>query len=165
MIANPQALIEDFIHVAKLAGLTIGKADLTHNNLPAPHTPRPLPNGKQAVYVFSLPVPSSLVLKVGKVRTNSNARFQFQHYNPQSAKSNLAKSLLLAEDRWGQIGVLALNESNVGEWLKTNVDRDHFFIGAEHDHYSLDLLEIFLQCRLRPIFENRILASTAGVHP
>jgi hypothetical protein len=55
-----------------------------------------------AAHVFSLsknygdrvPAGRNRILKVGKAGCNSNARFQSQHYNPSSAPSNLAHSLL-----------------------------------------------------------------------
>jgi len=37
MISNPKSLIDDFIKVAKLSGMSISKKDIFHQHLPAPH--------------------------------------------------------------------------------------------------------------------------------
>ena len=55
------------------------------------HIPLRLPANRAAVYIFKW---NDTYLKVGKVNANSNARYQSQHYNPNSSKSNLSKSLL-----------------------------------------------------------------------
>ena len=66
-----------------------------------------------AVYVFS---EKSQVLKVGKVGPNSQARYTSQHYNPKSARSTLAKSLLKERVSFSGYDV---NEGNVSAWPGT----------------------------------------------
>lgn len=153
MIDNVQNLISDFVAVAKLAGFSISSVDIEHEMLHAPHHPASLPIGKQAVYVFSLTNASKLVLKVGKVGSNSNARFLSQHYNPKSSNSNLSKSLLKDQSVWVKLEISDLSEINVGEWIKQNTDRDNFYLNSDFGLPLLSLLEVFLQCRLQPIFE------------
>jgi hypothetical protein len=153
MIDNVQSLISDFVTVARLAGFSIASVDITHEMLHAPHRPVSLPFGKQAVYVFSLTDVPQLVLKVGKVGSNSNARFLSQHYNPKSSNSNLSKSLLKDQSVWVKLGISNLSEINVGEWVKQNTDRDNFYLNSDFGLPLLSLLEVFLQCRLQPIFE------------
>ena len=153
MIPHPDNLITDFVRVTALAGMPIQTPDLTHELRRAPHMPRSLPTGVQAVYVFSLTSPSNLVLKVGKVGANSNARFQSQHYLPHAAKSTLAKSLLAHPERWSQLGIQTIDTTTVGGWLRQHTDRDHFFLAATQPAFLLSLLEAFLQCRFRPLFE------------
>jgi hypothetical protein len=153
MLHHPDALITDFVHVATLAHASISERHIVHVCLSAPHIPKPLPAGMQAVYVFSLTRPPYMVLKVGKAGSKSNARFQSQHYLPASSKSNLAKSLLNRSAMWPHLGIAALADQDVGPWLRAHTDRDHFFIAAEHGPFILALLEAFLQCRLRPTFE------------
>ncbi len=153
MIANPNILIADFVRVARIAGCRISEEEIDHQVLRAPHLQPSLRKGWQAVYVFSMPTSPLQVLKVGKAGPNSNARFQFQHYNPQSAPSNLAKSLISQKDTWTQLGIQSLDEGNVGQWIQQYVDRDNFFLKAGHGSLLLSLLEVFLQCRLQPIFE------------
>lgn len=158
MNIHPDVLIADFIQVAALAGIIITAQDVEYEILPAPHTrPKKLPVGKMAVYVFCT---ADKCLKVGKVGMKSHARFTSQHYSPGSAKSNLAKSLLndktsvgvsslffLADD------VTDLSENNVGTWIAQNTTRYHFYLDEARPRLLLSLLEVFLHCRLQPIFE------------
>jgi len=153
MLADSQALIRDFVQVAGLSGFAIGAEAVTHEVLPAPHEPHTLPKGNQAVYVFSLAPPGSTVLKVGKVGPRSNPRFVSQHYNPNSSRSNLAKSLLQHQETWHRLGITTLDEATVGDWLKTHTTRDHFYLDAGQSKLLLNLLETFLHGRLRPLFE------------
>ena len=153
MLADPQALIRDFAQVARLSDFAISAEAVTHEVLPAPHEPHALPQGNQVVYVFSLALPGSAVLKVGKVGPRSNARFVSQHYNPNSSRSNLAKSLLRHQEMWRQLGIATLDEATVGDWLKTHTARDHFYLDADQSKLLLNLLETFLHGRLRPLFE------------
>ena len=100
-----------------------------------------------AVYEFLW---RDVCLKVGKVGPNSQARYTSQHYSPSSSNSNLAKSIVSAR---ADLGVPDITESNVGAWIKSNVDRVNFLLDAEWGIPVLTLLESFLQCRLRPRFE------------
>ena len=100
-----------------------------------------------AVYVFSY---QGQALKVGKVGTKSQARYTSQHYNPGSVPSTLAASLLKESSA---INVSGLSKSNVTEWIKRNTDRFNLIIDETSGIRVLTLLESFLQCRLRPIFE------------
>jgi hypothetical protein len=67
---------------------------------------------------------------VGRVGPNSNARFQSQHYNPGSAMSSLARSLLEGEGLWSYLGIERLNDTDMGAWIRRNTDRDHFYLPA-----------------------------------
>ena len=148
MPTDPQLLIEDFRRVAEIAGVKIAPNALLIERLPAPHKPpSSLPRGKLAVYVFEW---KGQCLKVGKVGSNSQPRYTSQHYNPSISNSNLAKSVLAGRD---ELGISGVSESNVGTWIKTNVDRTNYLLDAECGIPVLTLLEPFLQCRLRPRFE------------
>ena len=148
MLPDPQPLIEDFRKVAGLAGVSVPKNALSVEKLPAPHKPPSvLPKGKMAVYVFAW---RGQCLKVGKVGPNSQARYTSQHYGASSSNSNLAKSILSVRD---ELTLSAVSESNVGAWIKANVDRTNFLLDASCGIPVLTLLESFLQCRLRPRFE------------
>lgn len=150
-----EELIADFVHVAILAGFELDMADIEYEVLEAPHRrPSTLRPGKQAVYVFCT---ASHCLKVGKVGSRSAARFTYQHYNPGSARSSLALSLI---NQWtvlqDDVRLAWENEvtaSNVGAWIEQNTTRYHFFIDEAQPRLLLSLLEVFLQCRLRPLFE------------
>jgi len=162
MLYDTGSLIADFILVAALSGFSIRETDIVHESLVGPHEPPTLPSGKCAVYVFSLTAwsqaegakPEPLVLKVGRAGPNTKARFEHQHYGVHRAPSTLAKSLLNAKDKWVSLGIESLNEENVGEWIKVNTDRDHFFLDASQEQI-LSHLETFLHGRLQPVFEGR----------
>jgi hypothetical protein len=145
---NPQSALNDFRAVAALAGIRLTEEDITIEQLPAPHVaPARLPAGMMAVYVFSL---GDEVLKVGKVGPNSHARYVYQHYNAGSAMSTLAGSLLADKT---QPQVVDLDPADVSEWIKRNIDRVNFVVSASLGVHALSLLEIFIQCRLKPRYE------------
>ena len=148
MIPDMKILVGDFIKVAHVAGANLAESDLTIQILPAPHhPPSSLPHGKMAVYIFFW---NEKCLKVGKVGSNSNARYTSQHYNPRSSNSNLAKSISLSKDK---LGLTDISEANVGTWIRSNTDRINILLGSHHGIPVLTLLESFLQCRLRPYYE------------
>jgi len=148
MIPDINTLINDFLKVADLAGVNLSQDALSFETLSAPHKPpSSLPKGKMAVYVFLW---KGECLKVGKVGPNSQARYTSQHYSPSSSNSNLAKSIVSAREKLGLSGV---SESNVGSWIKSNVDRVNILIDSGCGIPVLTLLESFFQCRLRPRFE------------
>lgn len=141
-------LVREFLQVAALAGACLRESDIQVEVLWAPHQPPShLPAGKMAVYVFTY---GSSVLKVGKAGPNSGARYTSQHYNPNSARSNLAASLGKAG---GAIGASGLTPDAAGSWIKENTDRTNFLLDIECGVPILKLLEAFLQCKLKPRFE------------
>ncbi len=145
---SPDAIVEDFGAAARLAGIDLGPDDIEIEALPTPHVPPTrLPPGKMAVYVFSR---GDGVLKIGKVGPKSQARYTSQHYNPGSAMSTLAGSILADREF---LSAVAVDERNVGQWIKTHVDRANLLVSSAHGIAVLNFLEAFLQCRLKPRFE------------
>ena len=103
-----------------------------------PHSaPRKLPDGKMAVYTF---IYDGNFLKIGKAGPNSNARYTSQHYNPGSANSNLAKSLI--ED--AEMEIYGLTENNVSDWIKYNCRRIDIEMDADLGVFTLELVEAVL---------------------
>lgn len=144
----PETAINDFRTVARLAGVELPNEAIGLENLSAPHVPpTKLPLGKMAVYVFSN---GPDVLKVGKVGAKSQARYTSQHYNPGSALSTLAASILADRER---LGLDNVDEANVGRWIRDNIDRVNFLMDERFGVPVLTLLETFLQCRLKPRYE------------
>lgn len=93
-----QTDLQALVKAASLAGFEISTEDvsLIHWRAGATcHIPTRLPKGYSAVYVFKW---NDVCLKVGKVNSNSNARYQSQHYHPNSSPSNLSKSLMSKPD-------------------------------------------------------------------
>lgn len=82
-----------------------------------PHKIQKLPENSMAIYMFKY---KDEYLKIGKVGSKINPRFTSHHYNPNSAKSSLAKCIIndgeLNKDK-------SLNESNIKEWMKNNLQR------------------------------------------
>lgn len=147
MSIDVEAIIRDFEQVAQLAGVVLDPASFTTEELPAPHRPTGLPLNSMAVYVFSY---KGRTLKVGKVGPNSDARYRSQHYSARSSASNLASSLLKNP---GPIGNPAVSVDSVGDWIRDNTNRVNFILDKNVGIEVLNLLESFVQCRLRPVYE------------
>ena len=158
MIDNPGTLLREFAESANETGIAVESVE--HEAQLAPHQPHKLPAGKCAVYVFSLslkygvvcPAGVNRVLKVGRVGPRSNARFLSQHYNPRSARSTLAGSLVKSSVLWRYLGIIEMSEATVGEWIRDNLDRDNFYLSATRVS-ELPILERYLRGRLGPVFE------------
>lgn len=144
----PDQTLADFATVARLAGVSLATDDIRIEALPAPHEPpKRLPAGKMAVYVFTY---GDDVLKVGKAGPKSQARYTSQHYNPGSARSTLAASIIADAER---IGLSEADRAKIWNWIQTHVDRVNILLPAELGVPVLTLLESFLQCCLRPRYE------------
>ena len=111
-----------------------------------PHKPGGLKNGHMGVYTFIF---QDTFLKVGIVGPNSNARFLSQHYNPKSAQSTLASSLLNDPS----MRELGLTEENVGAWIKANCRRIDILIDADISIFARDLIEKSFHYRFEPKYE------------
>ena len=146
--------------VLRAAGYDIADADIQYEWTPAPHhPPSSLPTGMQAVYCFIL---GDQCLKVGKAGPNSAARYVSHHYGA-SAPSTLAKSIASARDAAMQ--VLRRNQRDaldttdirsVGAWIRNNTGRLNVLAPASAGPNALSLIEAFLQCRLKPLFEGAV---------
>ena len=158
MITDVASLLAGFSEGTRHAGIPMTETDIEHQLLQAPHTPPDLPRGRCGVYVFSLRLDyereglGNTVLKVGKVGPKSGPRFKYQHYNPKSADSTLAGSLLRSRVLWPYLGIGAIHERSVKDWLLSNTDRDHFFIPAALNA-SLGALEKYVRGVTGPVFE------------
>lgn len=109
--------------------------------------PTRLPADYIAVYVFAHDCD---VLKVGKVGPKSQVRYISQHYNPGSAPSTLAASVIADAVR---LGLGETDRAEIGNWIRATVDRVNFLLRAEFGVPVLTLLESFLPCRLHPRYE------------
>lgn len=116
-------------------------------DLGVPHTPRKLEAGTMAVYTFNL---EGKFLKIGKVGSESPARFTYQHYKASGSPSTLAKSLL--EDSSMKERYL-LNESNVSGWIKEHCQRIDILIPVELGIFTLNLIEAVLHYKYEPVYE------------
>lgn len=140
--------ITAFRIVADLASEPLPNSLPSIEFLPAPHkSPSSLPAGMMAVYAFW---GDGAWLKVGKVGPNSGPRYTSQHYNPNSARSNLAKSIGRCEristraDFW---------PDRPGDWIRQNCHRANVFVPAEFSRELLSCLEAFMHLRLHPRYQ------------
>ena len=146
--ADIEEALKDFLTVASLARASVSLQDLQIEYLEAPHKPpRNLPAGKMAVYGFWH---GGEWLKIGMAGPNSNARYTSQHYNPNSAGSTLAASLV--NDR-SMSGWPDFNPNAPGDWIKSATNRVNILMDSKHHALLLALLEAFLHLRLRPRYE------------
>lgn len=160
MPIDPNGIVHRFCKAVKLADISLTQDAIVVETLTAPHRPpSALPKGKMAVYVFSY---KGQTLKVGKVGSKSQARYVSQHYNPGSAPSTLASSLLMYGTR---LGIGGIDKDTVSEWIKSNTDRHNFILDAGHGPAVLNLLEAFVQCCLRPEFEGFDGQAQRGERP
>lgn len=142
--------LSDFRKVAALADAEFIADGITPEIMRKPHSqPRRLPSTGMAVYAFFL---NGQALKVGKVGPKSSARYTSQHYNPESARSNLARSILANREK---VGSPCVDSSNIGDWIKRQTDRVNLLAPASLGHPMLALLDSFLHVRWKPIFEGR----------
>ena len=145
MICNPEALVEEFISLISLTGDKLDRKQIKIEKLPAPHIqPKYLPEGKMAVYIFMW---KDTCLKVGKASHQTEHRFTVQSYNPASAPSTLAKYLL--NDPEMRQTVIA-GKLPVKEWVTTNCERVNLLMDESLGKYFLNLLEAFIQYKLKP---------------
>ena len=146
--AGIEDALGDFVTVAELGHALIRHEDLKVEYLEAPHKPPSvLPAGKMAVYGFWH---SGAWLKVGMAGPNSNARYTSQHYNPNSARSTLAASLLKDPRMSGKPD---FDPKAVKAWIKSRCSRVNILLDAQHGMLLLRLLEAFLHLRLKPRYE------------
>jgi len=92
-----------------------------------------------------------MVLKVGKVGPNSDARFRSQHYTT-SGRSTLARSLLAHRILWPWLGISQLDEATVKPWMLSNLDRMHIYVPAS-SLLVLAALEMYVRARIGSVFE------------
>lgn len=136
-----------FHDAVNAAGLPVSRDAIEVKLHPAPHERPKLPEEKMAVYAFFL---GGVCLKCGKVGPNSNPRFNYQHYNPDSAGSTLAASLLGGDTI---VPVEYADKDRVGQWMQAKLDRVSLLLPATLSPSILSYLEAFLHVVWNPRFE------------
>ena len=144
-----QSDIQKLFEAGQLAGFTNSNVrDLkieTWKAGIANHIPSKLPMGNMAVYLF---FHNKKCLKVGKVGSNSNARYTSHHYNPKSSQSNLASSLIKDKDSFPDMDV-----NNIGHWIKENTTRYNLLIPEKYEKLFLNFSEAFFILMYNPRYE------------
>jgi hypothetical protein len=143
----------DFASAAVTAGTEWNVNKIRIEVAPKPHRPSDLPIGRMAVYSFFL---NRQALKVGIAGPKSGARYRSQHYNPNSAQSTLAGSILKQPKK---VGIVAISASSVGDWIKANTDRINILLPASYGKPLLSQLESFLHARWKPIYEGFVTGN------
>ena len=142
------AALADFRTVSELAGDPITLLEDSVEFMPSPHVPPArLPTGRMAIYGFWR---NGEWLKIGKAGPKSHARYASQHYNPDSAKSTLARSLARDATLNSNPG---FNPSTPGDWIKSETSRMNILLPSVRRYELLSLLEVFLQVHLKPRYE------------
>lgn len=143
-------LVNDIDLVIREVTYVLGnQLDLKHYQIidrGVPHQPKNLPSNMMSVYTFWY---GTTCLKIGRVGPNSNARFLSQHYNPESAGSTLASSIL--HDNLGKD--LGITKDTVGVWIKTNCRRIDILLNADLGNFTSELIEAVLHYKYEPLFE------------
>lgn len=132
--------------VSSVLGKSIDKGKYEIIDRGIPHQPKVLPSGMMGVYTFWY---EGKFMKIGKAGPKSGARFLSQHYNPKSAQSTLAASIL-TDKRMQDKGII---ESNVGDWIKNNCRRVDILLNSDLGIFALELIEAALHYKYEPIYE------------
>jgi len=133
------------IETSSTLGMPLDEKDFYILYQPKNHIPKKLPKKKMAVYSF---VYNGVFLKIGQAGSNSNARYESQHYYPNSTNSNLAKSLLndpLFKD--------FLSEDMITNWIRKNCERYDIIIDAHYGKNTLNYIEGLLHKKYNPKYE------------
>lgn len=148
-LAEPSPFVSEFeeiiLNVTSAAGRRLD-AGYEIIDRGVPHTPGALKRGKMGVYTFLY---QDEFLKIGKAGPNSYARFSSQHYHPDSAMSNLAKSILEDERMQG----LGITRDNVGDWIRQNTRRIDVILDNAVGIFALELIEAAFHYRYEPRYE------------
>lgn len=142
-------LVKIILGISSMLGKPISEEKFEIVDLGLPHKPTSLPKGKMAIYMFLY---DNKFLKIGKAGPKSNARFYSQHYNPKSARSTLAASILAD----GLIANKSISESNVGVWIKENCYRIDILLDSDLGIFALELIEAALHYKYEPVYEGFI---------
>ena len=126
-------------------GFDVNKVSVIDRGIP--HSIEKLPQHSMAIYMFKY---KDEYLKIGKVGSKSNARFSFQHYNPNSAISNLAKSIINDKELNNDN---KLNGSNIKDWMLNNLQRIDIIMDEDLGIFVLDLFEACLHYKYKPKYE------------
>lgn len=133
------------IETSKILDKPLTDKDFYILHQPLKHKPKSLPDNSMAVYTF---VYKGEFLKIGQANYKSKARYQSHHYNPGSAISTLAGSLLNDDSMKG-----LLNRETVTQWIKDNCERFDVIIDKKHGKKTLNFIEGLLHYKYDPKYE------------
>lgn len=130
----------DFIPVVQaVAGTQFTGADIQINKYPFNSHPRKMPAGVMGASVFLWDY-QGYCMKIVKFRTSKQISRQ---YDPKISGS-LARAVLKR--------MPSLGPRHVGPWIKKHSCRFDYTISKDNGKGMLDLLEVYLQIRLHPLY-------------
>lgn len=158
MDIDPETLVDDFVQVAVLSGMSIAKEDIETEVFPAPHRrPRIYPPQKQVAFTFGF---ESKCLIVGISTPKNKDQFLYEHYSLWNKGHSLARLLIEERDKIDASYELCLPGKGVGfaevalvHWIEQHTSRYHFLIDKDKPEFLLYLLVVFLHGRLKPVYE------------
>lgn len=142
--------LNDFTRAVVTEGVECEVNKITVEIAARPHRPSALPIERMAVYCFFL---NRQALKIGIAGPKSDARYRSQHYNPNSARSTLAGSILKHPKK---IGIVTISGTSIGDWIKAHTDRINILLPASYGRPMLLRLELFLHARWKPLYEGLV---------
>jgi hypothetical protein len=147
------ALRANLVTVATLAGKNISGDQIVVAYLHAPHE-KPVGVPAKLLYVFLL---GDKPLKVGSAL--ARARLP-NNYNPDPRIDSLASRILQCKEAIKGVCSLGmhteidqLGKEHIQSWMERNLALVTFRFDKSIDPMAIDLFEVFLQCKLRPLFE------------
>jgi hypothetical protein len=136
--------------VLDLSGENISAQSIVAECSGPPHRhPTKQPGGMPAVYAFFY---QGRCLKCGQVGPNSEPRYCYQHYNPNSAPSTFAAQLL---KRGGELGLSDIPQVSIGGWIESNTARANVLFPVTITKRTLNFAEALFHLLWEPVFEGR----------
>lgn len=138
-------ITEIILKTSKIINKPLTNKDFYILHQPLKHKPQALPKDMMAVYTF---VYKGIFLKIGQANYKSKARYQSHPYNPGSANSTLAGSLL-ADASLNNL----FDRETVTQWIKDNCERFDVIIDKQHGKKTLNFIEGLLHYKYDPKYE------------
>ena len=148
MINAVKDTMKQIENLSATLGYPILPSDYYVEDLGCPHTiPKRLPEGCIAVYFF---FEGDVALKIGKANAKSKARYTYQHYEINTTKSSLAKSLMNDPNRHFN------DAADVKNWMLNNLQRINVLIKEDKGKAATELVEAIMHYKFRPTYEGAL---------
>ena len=154
--AELESLIQVCLEVSKLAGRAISRDQIEEDWQNAPHK-KPSEDQMRFIYIFMLP--NNEPLKVG-MSAFAGRHTELGHQYRPGKGGTLAHAILRCKkkimdhcptDMHSELD--QLGEGRIESWMVNKLDLIKFRFEKNVDPMAIALLEVFLQCKLNPVFE------------
>ena len=136
-------------------GKTIDLDKMIFEYQPMGHNTPKFNNGNMYIYSFWFDG-ENVPLKIGKAGSKSKARYTSQHYNKNSTKSCLAKSIA-ADTAFCNKHNINANTDALKKWIHANCHRLNIIMpydpSSGYDMFTLELIEAILHNMYPPKYE------------